>query len=51
MVKEKQKEERKIKNYEKRLKSEKIVKREIKIKAVRISILITIIFLVIIYLM
>ncbi len=49
MVKEKQKEERKIKNYEKRLKSEKIVKREIKIKAVRISILITIIFLVIIY--
>lgn len=48
-LKEKKEEQKKITNYEKNLKSDKIRKREVKIKVVRVAILITIIFLIIIY--
>lgn len=48
-LKEKKEEQTKITNYEKNLKSDKIRKREVKIKVVRVAILITIIFLIIIY--
>ena len=44
-----QKEEKKVNDYEKRLKSDKIRQRETRIKIIRIAILITILFLIIIY--